>query len=62
MYNVYVKLESLGDCIKKQEKYTALQVEVNKMHEQLKKKKREREKVRLESISWGFTKSREGRY
>lgn len=33
LYNIYVGLEFLGDCIKKQEKYTTLQVEVNKMHE-----------------------------
>ena len=33
LYNIYVELEFLGDCNKKKEKYTTLQVEVNKMHE-----------------------------
>ena len=67
MYNIYVGLEFLGDCNKKKEKYTTLQVEVNKMHERFnnrsfKKRRGGGKKVRLESISRGFTKSREERY
>lgn len=38
LYNIYIGLESLWHCIKKQEKYTTLQVEVNKMHERFNNK------------------------